>query len=57
MFDVFVLVDVIPDATLSTLSNSTLQTIYAYMYFTNLDGCTNAASMPNQVEYTIRMQE
>jgi len=57
LFDVFVLVDVIPDATLSTLSNSTLQTIYAYMYFTNLDGCTNAASMPNQVEYTIRMQE
>ncbi|CAM4944466.1 unnamed protein product [Rotaria socialis] len=48
---------VIPDPTLSTLSNTTLQSIIAYIQFTNLDLCTSPSAMPDEVKYTLRMQE
>ena len=52
------LVQVIPNPVISSLTESTLETIFAYVYFTNIaDSCNNSAAMPNQVEYTLRMQE
>ncbi|CAF0848696.1 unnamed protein product [Rotaria sordida] len=48
---------VVPDPTLSTLSNKTLQSIVAYIQFNNLDSCTDPSTMPNEVNYTLRMQE
>ncbi|CAF2548505.1 unnamed protein product [Rotaria sp. Silwood2] len=48
---------VIPDSTLSTLSNKTLQSIIAYIQFNNLDSCIDSSVMPNEVKYTLRMQE
>ncbi|CAF1233873.1 unnamed protein product [Adineta ricciae] len=51
-------VQVIPSSSISSLSNSTLGTIYAYIYFTNIDPlCSSASAMPDQVAYTLRMQE
>ncbi|CAF3946627.1 unnamed protein product, partial [Rotaria sordida] len=51
-------VQAISDPTLSSLSNSTLETIFAYIYFTNIDAsCNNSALIPDQVQYTLRMQE
>ncbi|CAF5018350.1 unnamed protein product, partial [Rotaria magnacalcarata] len=29
----------------------------AYIQFTNLDLCTSPSAMPNEVKYTLRMQE
>ena len=52
------LVSVIPNSQISALSNSTLEGIFAYIYFTNIPTvCTSASSIPDQVEYTLRMQE
>jgi hypothetical protein len=52
------LVAVIPNPTISSLSNTTVDAIYAYIYFTNVDAaCSSPASMPDQVQYTLRMQE
>ncbi|CAF0914028.1 unnamed protein product [Rotaria sp. Silwood1] len=48
---------VIPDPSLSTLSNKTLQSIIAYIQFNNLDSCTDPSVMPNEVKYTLRTQE
>jgi len=45
------------DPTLASVSSSTLETIFAYVYFTNLDGCTSASTMPDEVRYTLRLQE
>ncbi len=45
------------DPTLSTVANSTLLSIFAFIYFTNLDSCTSPSTMPDQVQYTLRMQE
>ncbi|CAF2937617.1 unnamed protein product [Rotaria sp. Silwood2] len=48
----------ISDPTLSSFSNSTLETIFAYVYFTNIDAsCNTYTSIPDQVQYTLRMQE
>ncbi|CAF1258424.1 unnamed protein product [Rotaria sp. Silwood1] len=48
----------ITDPTLSSLTNSTLETIFAFVYFTNIDNsCATAVSIPDQVQYTLRMQE
>jgi hypothetical protein len=53
-----ILVQVIPNPTISSLSEATLETIFAYIYFTNINSsCTNSTSMPDQVQYTLRMQE
>ena len=54
----FHLDEVIPDSNISSLSNTTLEGIFAYIYFTNINAsCNNPASIPDQVEYTLRMQE
>ncbi len=45
------------DPTLSSTPNATLLSIFAYIYFTNLDSCTSSSTMPDQVAYTLRMQE
>ncbi|CAF0732502.1 unnamed protein product [Adineta steineri] len=50
-------IQAISDPTLSTLSNTTLQSLTAFIQFTNLDSCTNASTMPDEVQYTLRMQE
>ncbi|CAF4163607.1 unnamed protein product, partial [Adineta steineri] len=50
-------IQAISDPTLSTLSNTTLQSLTAFIQFTNLDSCTNASTMPDEVKYTLRMQE
>lgn len=50
-------VQVVPDPSLLTLSNNTLQSVAAYIQFTNLDSCTDSTTMPNEVKYTLRMQE
>ncbi|CAF4262993.1 unnamed protein product, partial [Adineta steineri] len=50
-------IQAISDPTLSTLSNATLQSLTAFIQFTNLDSCTNASTMPDEVQYTLRMQE
>ncbi|CAF1000356.1 unnamed protein product [Rotaria sordida] len=42
---------------ISSLSNITQTTIYAFIYFTNLDSCTNSSTMPDTIVYTLRMQE
>jgi hypothetical protein len=53
-----ILVEVIPNSTISSLPDATLERIFAYIYFTNIDpSCNNSASMPDQVQYTLRMQE
>jgi len=50
--------NVIPNTDLPTLPNSTVESIYAYVIFTNVNAsCSNPSSMPDQVQYTIRMQE
>lgn len=52
------LVEIIPNPDVSALSDKTLAEIFAYIYFTNInDSCTNPALIPDQVEYTLRMQE
>jgi hypothetical protein len=45
------------DPTLASVTNSTLLSIYAYIYFTNLDSCTSPSTMPDEVNYTLRLQE
>ncbi|CAF3684827.1 unnamed protein product [Rotaria sp. Silwood1] len=35
----------------------TQATIYAFIYFTNLDFCTSPSTMPDTIAYTLRMQE
>jgi hypothetical protein len=45
------------DPTLESVTNSTLLSIYAYIYFTNLDSCTSPSTMPDEVNYTLRLQE
>lgn len=52
-----VVVQPLSDPTLSTLSSTDLQSILAVIQFTNLDSCTNSSTMPDQVRYTLRMQE
>ncbi len=56
--EIFVsIVQVVSDPTLSTLSSTTLQSLTAFIQFTNLDSCTSPSTMPDQVQYTLRMQE
>ncbi len=45
------------DPTLSSATNATLLSVYAFIYFTNLDSCTSPSTMPDQVQYTLRLQE
>jgi hypothetical protein len=45
------------DPTLATVTNDTLLSIFTFIYFTNLDSCTSASTMPDQVQYTLRFQE
>jgi hypothetical protein len=45
------------DPTLSSTTNATLLSIFAYIYFTNLDSCTSPSSVPDEVQYTLRFQE
>ncbi len=45
------------DPNLSTLSTTDLQSLTAFIQFTNLDSCTSPSTMPDQVQYTLRMQE
>ncbi|CAF3435397.1 unnamed protein product [Rotaria sp. Silwood1] len=42
---------------LSSFSNEMLLSINAYIIFTNMDSCVNKSTMPDQVHYTLRMQE
>jgi len=51
------IVQVASDPTLSTLSTKDLQSLTAFIQFTNLDSCTSPSTMPDQVQYTLRMQE
>ncbi|CAM4813346.1 unnamed protein product [Rotaria magnacalcarata] len=41
----------------SSLSNNDLLAVHAYIIFTNMNSCVNQSTMPNQVKYTLRMQE
>ncbi|CAF1254126.1 unnamed protein product, partial [Didymodactylos carnosus] len=42
----------------NTLSTSTQQSLYAFIYFTNVDSsCASPSSLPDQIQYTLRMQE
>ncbi|CAF1026567.1 unnamed protein product [Didymodactylos carnosus] len=41
----------------SSLPVATQLQIHAFIYFTNLNSCTNATTMPDQITYTLRMQE
>ncbi|CAM4928643.1 unnamed protein product [Rotaria socialis] len=41
----------------SSLSNTDLLAVHAYIIFTNMDSCVNQSTMPDQVQYTLRMQE
>ncbi|UJR09005.1 hypothetical protein I4U23_013254 [Adineta vaga] len=51
-------VQAIPNPSISSLPNSTLESIFAYIYFTNIDpSCSTPSAMPDQVQYTLRMQE
>ncbi|CAF2146243.1 unnamed protein product [Rotaria magnacalcarata] len=51
-------IQVLSTPVLSSYSSSTLESIFAFIYFTNVDSaCSSAASMPDQVQYTLRMQE
>ena len=52
-----VLVQFMSDPTLSTLSSASLQSLLAFVQFTNLDGCSSPSTMPDEVKYTLRMQE
>ncbi len=45
------------DPTLASTANATLLSIFAFIYFTNLDSCTSASTMPDEVKYTLRFQE
>ncbi len=45
------------DPTLASVTNSTLSSIFVYIYFTNLDSCTSPSTMPDEVNYTLRFQE
>jgi len=45
------------DPTLASTTNATLLSVFAYIYFTNLDSCTSPSTMPDEVQYTLRMQE
>lgn len=47
----------IPDPTLSTFANSTLSSIIAYIQFNGLDSCSDASTMPDEITYTLRVQE
>jgi hypothetical protein len=51
------IVQFLSDPTLSTLSTAELQSLTAFIQFTNLDSCTDPSTMPDQVQYTLRMQE
>ena len=45
-------------SSLLTLTNATVESIYAYIYFTNINAsCINPASMPEKIDYKLRMQE
>ncbi|CAF0732489.1 unnamed protein product [Adineta steineri] len=50
-------IQVMTDPTLASTSNTTILSIYAFIYFTNLDSCTDASTMPDEVKYTLRLQE
>ncbi|UJR36716.1 hypothetical protein I4U23_029432 [Adineta vaga] len=50
-------IQVMPDPTLSSASNATLSSIFAYIYFTNINSCSSPSTMPDEVSYTLRMQE
>jgi hypothetical protein len=51
------IVQAVSDPTLSTLSSANLQSLIAFIQFTNLDSCTSPSTMPDEVKYTLRMQE
>ncbi len=51
------IVQVASDPTLSTLSSTDLQSLIAFIQFTNLDLCTSPSTVPDEVQYTLRMQE
>lgn len=58
LFLSLILVTVIPNPNLGQLPNTTIDSIYAYILFTNINAsCTDQSRMPDQVQYTIRMQE
>ncbi|CAF4617859.1 unnamed protein product [Rotaria socialis] len=42
---------------MSSLSNDKQATIYAFIYFTNINSCLSPSSMPDAISYTLRMQE
>ncbi|CAF2249794.1 unnamed protein product [Rotaria magnacalcarata] len=42
---------------ISSLSNDKQATIYAFIYFTNINSCLNPSNMPDTISYTLRMQE
>ncbi|CAF3110060.1 unnamed protein product [Rotaria socialis] len=42
---------------ISSLSNDKQATIYAFIYFTNINSCLSPSSMPDAISYTLRMQE
>ncbi|CAF1200980.1 unnamed protein product [Adineta steineri] len=50
-------IQVMTDPTLASTPNTTILSIYAFIYFTNLDSCTDASTMPDEVQYTLRLQE
>ncbi|CAF0922953.1 unnamed protein product [Adineta ricciae] len=47
----------VSDPTLATVPNSTIQSLIAYIQFTNLDSCTSPSTVPDVVKYTLRMLE
>ncbi|UJR36715.1 hypothetical protein I4U23_029431 [Adineta vaga] len=47
----------VSDPSLSTISNATLQSLIAFIQFTNLDSCTGPSTTPDEVKYTLRMLE
>lgn len=56
--DSALLVAPIPNPTLSSLTSTTLESIFAYVVFTNVPTtCGINTAMPDQVQYTLRMQE
>lgn len=54
---IFLSVQSLSNPNLGLLSSSTQQQIFAFIYFTNLDSCTNSSTMPDQINYILRMQE
>ncbi|CAM4954605.1 unnamed protein product [Rotaria socialis] len=42
---------------ISSLSNDKQATIYAFIYFTNINSCLSPSSMPDAISYTLRMHE